>query len=121
MANKIEAIRKENKVKKWIEDHEEQIVVFGGALTFGLICMAMYKYGYKVGKGPKIDEWLPAPIRDTDGNIGVAMLGVQDIGGFATIVDQKEFFYEKPEYAGNFAKTITEWVDEANSITTVEF
>lgn len=114
--NKVIAIKKENQVKKWIKDHEGQLILAGGAITFGLLCAAIFKCGIVIGEGPRIDEWVPAPVRDTDGNIGVSMLGLKNYSdGGSVIVEHKDFFYEKPEYAGNFAKTITKWVEEANS------
>lgn len=114
--NKVIAIKKENQVKKWIKDHEEQLIIAGGAITFGLLCAAIFKCGKAIGEGPKIDEWVPVPITDADGNIGVTMLGLRNYSDEESIiVDHKDYFYKKPEYAGNFAKTIIKCVEEANS------
>lgn len=117
MANKIIEMKKENKVKKWFEDHSVELVVAGSFIVVTGLLAAVYACGYSNGKGPQIDEWVPAPIRDKDGNVGVTMLGLRNLDDVFQIVDSKEYFYEKHEYAANFANGMLDMIKEVEQAT----
>ena len=113
MENNIIEMKKENKVVKWFKDHDTEIIVWGGFLTVAALLAAVYAAGYSNGKGPKIDEWVPAPIHDADGKVGVTMLGLKKMAdGNQAIVDYKSFLYEKHEYAANFANNILDLIKD---------
>ena len=115
MENNVIEMKKENKVTKWFKDHDAEIILCGSLLTVTALLAAVYAAGVKNGKGPKIDEWIPVPF-DSDGKIGVSMLGVRNLsGGGAALIDTKDYLFEKNEYAANFANNMLHMIKEAGT------
>ena len=113
--NKIIKMKKENKIVTWLKDHSAELIATGAVISFSALMLAVYAAGVKDGKGPDIDEWIPVPF-NSDGKIGVSMLGVKNLSdGGVTLVDNKDFLFEKHEYAANFANNMLDMIKEADA------
>ena len=113
--NKIVETKKENKVKAWIVNHADELILATGAIYVlgGVIFLA------KACKHEpnNIDEWVPAPYRTTDGKVGITMMGLKHTAdGGALMLDHKDYTYEKLEYARNIDNGILDMADDAEGV-----
>ena len=112
MDNKIIEMKKENKLKTWVVDHTDQLIIATEAICI-LGCMIFLAKTCK-HESNNIDEWVPAPYRTTDGKVGITMMGLKHTAdGGALMLDHKDYTYEKLEYARNIANNILDMANDA--------